>query len=354
MDRRVVAAAHGAMAERRVPGLLVAVTHRGGAELWHGGGDAAGRPLTGDDLFAVASVTKLATALAVLRLVERGALGLDDPLARHLPSAAAARPGVTTRRLLAHTAGLPHDLDPALAPYRPGLSWAGLRAACLVTAPAEPPGARVVYSNVGYGLLAAVVERRHGRPFPEALHELVLGPLGVEAYLGVPDPPRPTARVAASGHDDPATEPYNSPFWRSLALPWGGLITTAAGALALVRAYRSGLLAPATAAEAVADHSGGLSGGLIGTLEWSPCPWGLGPELRGAKGPRHWAPPTAAPGSWGHAGASGCVAWCDPTADLAWFLAGTRTARSGWLLAAGPRVGAALLEAYRADAPGGS
>jgi beta-lactamase class C len=255
---------------------------------------------------------------------------------------------VTVKRLLAHTAGLPSDLDPALAPERPGLSWARLRAACLVTSLAEPPGTRVVYSHVGYGLLAAMVERLHGRPFPEALREFVLGPLGVEGYLGVADLPRPAALVAGSGREDPATEPYNSAFWRSLALPWAGLITDARGALTLVRAYRGGFLEAATGAAAVADQSEGLSGGLIGTLEWSPCPWGLGPELRGTKGPRHWAPPTASPRSWGHAGASGCVAWCDPAAEVAWFLAGTRTAQSGWLLDAGPRIGATLLEAYGA------
>ena len=72
----------------------------------------------------------------------------------------------------------------------------------------------------------------------------------------------------------------------------------------------------------------------------------LGPELRGTKGPRHWAPPSASPGSWGHAGATGCVAWHDPAAEVAWFIAGTRTAENGWLLDAGPRVGAAVLQAY--------
>src|SRR2546430_16802133 len=59
------------------------------------GCDAAGHELAPEDLFPVASVTKLATALAVLRLVEARRLALADSPALHLPQTAAARPGVT-------------------------------------------------------------------------------------------------------------------------------------------------------------------------------------------------------------------------------------------------------------------
>jgi hypothetical protein len=51
------------------------------------------------------------------------------------------------------------------------------------------------------------------------------------------------------------------------------------------------------------------------------------------------------PASFGHAGASGCLAWRDPERDLSWALIGTRTADSGWLLRHGSAIGAALLEA---------
>ncbi|NTV63982.1 MAG: serine hydrolase, partial [Oscillochloris sp.] len=64
------------------------------------GKDAAGVTLESTSLFNGASLTKLAAALAVLRLVDLGALGLDDALMDHLPSAAAAQPGVTLRRIL--------------------------------------------------------------------------------------------------------------------------------------------------------------------------------------------------------------------------------------------------------------
>jgi CubicO group peptidase (beta-lactamase class C family) len=102
------------------------------------GCDAGGHDLAPQSLVPVASVTKLVTALAVLRRVEAGRLALDDALARHLPEAAAARPGVTVRALLSHTAGLPRDLPDGAAPYRRGLTWRALATACL-RVPLERP-----------------------------------------------------------------------------------------------------------------------------------------------------------------------------------------------------------------------
>jgi beta-lactamase class C len=81
-------------------------------------------------------------------------------------------------------------------------------------------------------------------------------------------------------------------------------------------------------------------------LRWSPCPWGLGPDLRGAKQP-HWAPLEAGPGSFGHSGASGCLAWHAPDHGVTWALLGARTADSGWLLRRSPAIGAAILSPQR-------
>jgi CubicO group peptidase (beta-lactamase class C family) len=330
-----------------VPGVVVAVTRGEQApDYLVAGSDAAGLPLAADTLLPVASITKLATALAVLRLVAEGALALDDPLARYLPDAAAARDGVTLRTLLCHTAGLPDDLAPESAAYAPGLDWPALARACLKTPLAMSPRTRVAYSNLGPGLLAVVVERLTSRPFASVLADLVLTPLGIEGYLGV-EPPRPAARVAGDFGEHTGTdlENFNTAFWRSLALPWGGLVTTAAGALGLVRAFAgvpAGFLPPALLAEATRDQTGGLSGTMVGIFEWPRCPWGLGVELRGDKTP-HWTPAEASPASFGHAGASGCLAWADPVAAVAWAMLGTRTFES-WFTH-WPAIGAAIIAA---------
>lgn len=310
------------------------------------GTDAAGATLGANSLFIVASLTKLATALAVLRLVDLGALRLDDDLVEQLPDAAAARPGVTLRRILSHSAGLPVDVRADRVPYRMGLSWPDLAAACLAEPPVDAPGTLVQYGNLGYGLAAVLVERITGMSFAAALRDLVLDPLAMEGYLGS-EPSRAPVRLSdVRGSNPPELEPFNSAFYRSLALPWAGLVTTAQGALALVRAFAgspAGFLSPALLADACHSQTHGLAGGAMAPLWYDSCPWGLGPEIYGVKRP-HWAASNAAPESFGHAGASGCIAWYDPASGMSYALMGTRTAANGWLLRHAPAFGAALLE----------
>lgn len=338
----------GVLQLARMKGIAVGIA-RGDRtpEFLCAGTDAAGRPITERSLFPVASVTKLATALAVLRLVDAGQLTIDDPLARHIPEAVAAGNwNVTLRRLLSHTSGLPVDPSAGSAPYAPGLDWPLLAGACIQTPLQRPPGTRIQYSNVGYGLLAVIVEREAGYTFSSALERLVLKPLGIEAYLGAELPRPPVALAGVRGpHARTELEPFNSRFWRSLAMPWAGLLTTPAGALALVRAFAGhpqGFLRPSTLEEATRNQNGELGGGFVKPLIWKPCPWGLGVELRGRKQP-HWAPPEAGAASFGHSGASGCVAWYDPPTATAWTILGSRTADSGWLVHRAPGIGAAIL-----------
>lgn len=338
-------AAETLVASGRIPGVVVAVAmDRQRPEVFAVGTDADGRALVPDDLFPVASISKLATSLAVLRLVDRGLIDLDDPVDRFLKRAE-PHPGVTVRRLLCHTAGFAIDLNASEAPYELGLTWETLAQACLRTTLHHPPGSEVLYSNIGYGLLALVVEARASARFSDVLRDLVLTPLGIEGYLGV-EPPRAPARIAdvRGRHRATPLEPFNSSFWRSLALPWAGLVTTATGALALVRAFCGhppGFLSPPLRTEAITSQTDDLPGGFIEPLRWSSCPWGLGPEVRGAKEP-HWIPACAGPDSFGHTGASGCLAWAAPESGVAWAILGARTADNGWLLRHSGAISAAI------------
>lgn len=125
---------------------MVVVVARDGApaESLALGVDAAGRPLQSNSLLPVASITKLATALPILRLTAAGQLDLDAPIGRYLPDAAAAGDAVTVRATLCHTAGLADDLPAEAAPYRAGLDWSTLARACLHTPTVSPPGERVL------------------------------------------------------------------------------------------------------------------------------------------------------------------------------------------------------------------
>ncbi len=202
------------------------------------------------------------------------------------------------------------------------------------------------YGNLGYGLAAIIVERLTGMPFAAALRDLVLGPLGVDGYLGTEPPRAPALLADIRGSSPPELESFNSAFYRSLALPWACLVLTAEGAMRLVRAFAgrpAGFVSPALLDDACRSQTDGLPGGSAPPLWYRDCPWGVGPDIRGAKQP-HWAPPNAAPQSLGHAGASGCIAWHDPGSDLSYAIMGTRTAANGWLLRHATLLGAALID----------
>ena len=335
-----------------LPGLIVRVEPEAGApEVLCLGSDWDGQPLEEGTLFPVASITKLATALAILRLADMGFLSLDDPLERFLPDAAAAVDDVTPRALLCHTSGLPEDLPRGAAPYTASLDWPTLAQAFLATPLTIRPWRLVNYSNTGYALLAVILERLARLPYPLALRELVLSPLEIDGSLGE-EPPRRPVRIAGEWgkHQGTALEPYNSPFWRALGLPYGGLVTTVQGALRLVQAFAgfpAGFLPGPLLREATSDQTRGLPANFVGLMSWAPGPWGLGVELRGVKSP-HTVTVQASPGSYGHLGASGAQAWKDPAAGLAWAILGPRTFYDWWQHLA--RLSTAILTAPRQEA----
>jgi beta-lactamase class C len=320
------------------------------------GTDARGTPLVADTVVPLASASKLVPGIAILRLADAGRLALDDPLAAHVPDAAAAQPGVTLRTPLSHIGGLPLEFRPGQVEYGPSLDWTELARACRDTPLAHEPSTSVQYSNVGYGLLGLVIERATALDYRTPVARLVVEPLGAELYVGRPAPPPPHAMVM--GVDSPFVgtelEPFNSAFSRKLTTPWSTAYATADTLLALVRAYAGARPDPSRdgrAAEARSGQTHGLGGGFatsdafVGfngsrSITWPRCPWGLTVEVRGEKRP-HWTPAAASPASLGQIAASGCLAWCDPVADVSWAVLGARTTDSGWMLRYAGAVGTA-------------
>ena len=154
----------------------------------------AGRANTLDTRIGTGSVPKMITGVAVAQLVEQGRLKFTDTLGAVLPDYPNedARRHVTIHHLLTHTAGVG---DPFLSPgYVRGTRYATPREWMALFAD-EPlafrPGERMQYSNGGYAVLAAVVERVSGQPFGEYVRDHVFRPAGMtvadlDAYRRLP------------------------------------------------------------------------------------------------------------------------------------------------------------------------
>jgi CubicO group peptidase (beta-lactamase class C family) len=228
-----------------------------------------------------ASVTKLATAVAVLSAVDGGVIDLDEP---------AGPPGSSIRHLLAHASGLPFDGDQVLA----------------------RPGTRRIYSNAGFDLLGTLVAERSGTPFAVALADRVLAPLGMAGTELVGRP--------SDGLHGPLTD-----------------------AAALARELlRPTLLREETASAARTVQFTGLKGVLPGVGTFDPLDWGLGFELRDGKRP-HWTGTTNSPRTFGHFGGAGTFIWVDPSIDRA-LVCLTDREFGPWALEAWPRLSDAVVE----------
>ena len=229
-----------------------------------------------------ASVTKIASALAVLSVAADGLLDLDAP---------AGPEGSTVRHLLAHASGLAFDDDRVLS----------------------APGRRRVYSNVGIDL--AVAAATYAAAAPDAatlLADRVLVPLGM-SRTELAGPP-------AHGMRGPVSD---------LALLAAELLEPC-------------VLPPGIVAQARTDNYPGLGGVLPGFGRQDPNDWGLGLELRGAKSP-HWMAAQASPASFGHFGQAGSFLWVDPDRGLA-AVALTGTPFGPWASTAWPVSSARWME----------
>ena len=171
----------------RVPGLQAAVIRDGEVELhaWGRADTRTDRPVDDDTLFTIASVSKLITTVAVMLLVEEGAIDLDAPLAIDIDL---RHPGITMRHLLTHTSGIVDTWSVLEAHYTRGDPEIALRD--YLQGYLEPSGAyyreknwdafeRFEYSNIGIALAAVVVEDVSGRDFATFCRERIFEPLGM-------------------------------------------------------------------------------------------------------------------------------------------------------------------------------
>ena len=138
-------------------------------------------PNDGDTKFRLGSVTKQFTAVAIMLLNERGLVDLDAPVKTYLPDAPAAWDGVTVRHLLTHTAGVPNFTD--FDDYGASKTLPATIDSLIGRFRDRPldfqPGEGWSYSNSGYILLTAIVEKASGKSYAEFVAETLFQPLGM-------------------------------------------------------------------------------------------------------------------------------------------------------------------------------
>jgi len=138
-------------------------------------------PCTPATNFRIASVSKQFTATAVMLLVDRGKLSLDDTLTHFFPGFPDYGDKITVKHLLTHNSGLPHYEE--VIPQGTTLQLDDLDVLHLLMATKEPrftAGEKFEYSNSGYTILGLIVEVAAKRPFHEFIKAEVFKPLGLE------------------------------------------------------------------------------------------------------------------------------------------------------------------------------
>jgi uncharacterized protein YbbC (DUF1343 family)/CubicO group peptidase (beta-lactamase class C family) len=264
--------------------------------------------MTEDTIFDAASLTKVvACAPAIMLLVDRGQLGLEDRVSQHLREfAGEGKDAVTIRHLITHTSGL-----------RPGFSlrpeWTGTAEAIRIATAeklATQPGEKIVYSDTGPILLGEIVRRVSGKPLDQFLQSELYGPLRMND-TGFNPPRAKLSRVAPTEVENgiPVRGVVHDPRARRMEGVAGhaGLFTTAAdlaryarmmlnlGELDGVRVFKPETVKLMTSVQTPANVTGRR---------------GLGWDIdTGYSGPRGELFPL---GSYGHTGWTGTSIWIDP------------------------------------------
>jgi len=179
---RIDAEVEREIAAKKFPGCVVLIGRKGAVVHLKGYGNRRLEPqpeaMTVDTVFDLASVTKpMATATSVMLLVERGHLQVRDRVAQHIPEFGQnGKDKITVLQLLTHQSGL--IADNAISDYRdtPEKSYERLFA----LKPQFEPGTRFVYSDVGFLVLGALVQRLSGQSVHEFSQANIFRPLGMD------------------------------------------------------------------------------------------------------------------------------------------------------------------------------
>ncbi len=169
------------IAQERMPGCVVTIGRLGKIAFQRSYGHRQllpeKQPMSVDTVFDLASLTKpIATATSIMVLVDRGQLRLDDRVAMYIPEFGQHnKDQITVRQLLTHVAGL--IADNSMADYQDGVpeAWKRINAVELIS----EPGEKFIYSDVGFIVLAELVQKITGENIDEFARKNVYAPIGM-------------------------------------------------------------------------------------------------------------------------------------------------------------------------------
>jgi CubicO group peptidase (beta-lactamase class C family) len=272
-------------------------------------------PVATDTIYVVASMTKPIFATAMMRLVERGKIALNDPVARFIPEfGAGGKEDVRLWHLPTHTSGLVETHDP----LRLGRATREeLEAAALAAPLAFRPGTRWAYCNGTFAVMAALLRRLADQDDVVFLTEQVLGPLGMTETAYEPTEPSRLAPLHGLWSDEAGRSQFNA-----RRVPAYGLWSTAADLVRFGQAFLNGgrggagyrLLGPATLRAMTTLQTAGLPTSTAAGE--AAAYYGLGFQKAGmhhASGP---SPELRTPDGFGHGGGTGGLLWIEPAMDL--------------------------------------
>ena len=256
-QQHIVDAARRLMLRDNVPGLQMSAAWPDGQTLTLAMGhvdEAATTPMTSQHVLQVGSTSKLLTAVLVLRAVEQKRLTLDAKLSTWFAGFPKADV-IDVRMLLQHRTGFAEVLQKPSKLVSSTLSqkeWVlqEVIADMMDDDLAFTPGTRFQYCNTNYVVLGGILEKVHGKPFHQVLHDEVVTPLALTSTWMPPGPPLHTAVAHGVDVDFMPFGPHwmdgGNPSWTTLASSAGGLMSTSSDLVRVMRAWATHQLLSST------------------------------------------------------------------------------------------------------------
>jgi len=207
-------------------------------------------PITPETVFDIGSITKVFTAVAIMQLEERGKLSTSDKISKYFSNVPPDKSAITLHHLLTHTSGLSYDdfYSISTPAVREILKDREKFVKRILSFPLGfEPGTNRAYSNSGFSLLAAIVEKLAGQSYESYLRKNILAPAGMSNTGYVLR--KWNNRLVARGYNDGPTDfayPWTGQ-WAGKIIPWdllgnGGLLSTVDDMHKFLVALRDGKL----------------------------------------------------------------------------------------------------------------